>query len=222
MSGEDAFGEPREDLWKTTDGGTIKAHRHIRIDWNASIKKTIAIGPSAPEALPPIYDRPAAEDEAATAASCVLKTKASPINATVHIAHESHSQSSSSAGQPVLVSAKTGGVGLISLGIPDYSGSRPLHIVAKSSSGNISILLPSSFSGNLTWSSERGSLKLSHAVQQRFRLDGPRHKHIGTAKIAPSTASGNRADSCTLTSHNGTITVKEYGEESDAKACTIQ
>lgn len=224
----------REALWKPEQQGGVpsKAHRHIHIDWpNASIKKTIAIGASAPEASPPVYDRPRHEDETANASSCVLITKSSPINATVHIMREKRSESTATSdSKPILVSAKTGSLGSISLSIPSYAGARPLDIRAKSYNGNITVYLPSSFGGMLKWNSETGILKVSPAMQQRFKLlDSQPHKHKGTAKIAPSTASGLRGDICTISNHHGSIMIKESGEEEGKrlkgdgnKSCLIQ
>ncbi|SPC67444.1 uncharacterized protein UHOD_03476 [Ustilago sp. UG-2017b] len=224
----------REALWNPEQHGGVpsKAHRHIHIDWpNASIKKTIAIGASAPEASPPVYDRPRHEDETANASSCVLITKSSPINATVHILREKRPESASAPdSKPVLISAKTGSLGSISLSIPSYSGARPLDIRAKSYNGNITVFLPTSFAGMLKWNSETGTLKVSPAMQQRFKLLDPQpHKHRGTAKIASSIASGMRGDVCTISNHHGSITIKEFGEgEGKAssgdggKSCVIQ
>ncbi|CDR98960.1 uncharacterized protein SPSC_06254 [Sporisorium scitamineum] len=228
-------------LWKPQEAGVaaggLKAHRHIYIDWpNASIKKTLAIGASAPDASPPIYDRPRAEDEENNAASCVLVTKSSPISATVHIVKEAKTQATTESGKksaekPILVSAKTGSVGSISLSVPSYHGARPLNIRAKSYNGNITIHLPTSFCGLLNWTSETGTLKVSKTMQQRFKsLDNPPHKHRGTAKIVPSTASGLRGDVCTVTNRHGSITIKEYdegsgsagGEAGGDKSCVIQ
>ncbi|CBQ72636.1 conserved hypothetical protein [Sporisorium reilianum SRZ2] len=236
-------------LWKPQDAagvaGGLKAHRHIYIDWpNATIKKTLAIGASAPDASPPIYDRPRVEDESDNAASCVLVTKSSPIQATVHIVKEPKSSTSMAqssepglstkklAEKPILVSAKTGSVGSISLSVPTYHGARPLNIRAKSLNGNITIYLPTSFSGLLNWTSETGTLKVSKTMQQRFKpLDNPPHKHRGTAKIIPSTASGLRGDVCTVTNRHGSITIKEYDEGAGSaggaaggedKSCVIQ
>ncbi|EST04719.1 hypothetical protein PSEUBRA_006001 [Kalmanozyma brasiliensis GHG001] len=222
-------------LWKPEQAraGGLKAHRHIHIDWPvASIKKTIAIGASAPDASPPVYDRPRAENEANNASSCVLVTKSSPINATIHILSESKSRPASAdsstkklAEKPVLVSAQTASLGSITLAIPAYSGARPLNIRAKSHSGNITVYLPSSFSGLLNWSSETGTLKVSKAMQQRFKaLDSPPHKHRGTAKIVPSTASGLRGDVCTIANSHGSITVKDFDDDvaGEEKSCVVQ
>ncbi|TKY86125.1 hypothetical protein EX895_004950 [Sporisorium graminicola] len=246
MSSYDDADEERERLaalWKPQHAGVaaggLKAHRHIYIDWpKASIKKTLAIGASAPDASPPIYDRPRVQDEEENAASCVLVTKSSPIQATVHIVKEPKAQSattdsSKTKQKPILVSAKTGSVGSISLTIPTYHGARPLNIRAKSYSGNITIYLPTSFSGLLTWTSETGTLKVSKTMQHRFKsLDNPPHKHRGTAKIAPSTASGLRGDVCTISNHHGSITIREYDDGSSAiasgergdidKSCVVQ
>ncbi|SPO27131.1 uncharacterized protein UTRI_10592_B [Ustilago trichophora] len=240
----------RDALWQphhTAGSSGLKAHRHIHIDWpNASIKKTLAIGASAPDASPPVYDRPRSEDEVENAASCVLVTKSSPINATIYIVKEKKPQSTSTAPpttaiatttaaaatgkkpgeKPILISAKTGSMGSISLTVPTYTGSRPLNIRAKTSSGNITLFLPTSFSGLLNWSSETGTLKVSPAMQQRFKLLDPQpHKHRGTAKIVPSTASGLRGDVCTVTNHHGSITIKEVDEDASSgggKSCIIQ
>lgn len=235
----------REALWSPqhAGGGASKTYRHIHIDWpNSSIKKTITIGASAPNASPPVYDRPEAEDEANFAASCVLSTKSSPINATVVILKEKKAPESASTPpvpssttshlnkalteKPILITAHTRSVGSITLTVPEYIGARPLHIWAKSASGNITIFLPTSFSGLLNWSSDTGTLKLSSTVQQRFQsLDSEPHKHKGLARIIPSTASGMRGDVLNLTSNHGTITIKEYGEassKSDSKSCIIQ
>ena len=237
----------REALWQPQDAvsaTTRKAYRHLHIDWpNASIKKTLSIGASAPEAAPPIYDWPKPQDEAENASSCVLVTKSSPINATIHIARENKSQAMSSSTtsngvsadsnngetskKPILVSAKTGSVGAISLSVPEYHGARPLSIRAKSNNGNITIFLPTSFSGLLNWGSETGTLKVSPAMRQRFKLLDPEpHKHRGTAKIAPSTASGQRGDVCHISNRHGSITIKEFGEDASgsagSKSCTIQ
>lgn len=231
MDEDEAYDERqrREALWAPQQASTSKSYRHIHIDWpNASIKKAITIGASAPDASPPVYDRPLSANENDYASSCVLITKSSPIHATVHILKEKKpvdSSPSSSKAKPILVSAKTGAVGSISLTIPDYSGARPLHIKAKSSGGNITIYLPSSFSGLLNWSSETGTLKVSHAMQQRFKLVSEPHKHKGTAKIVPSTASGLRGDMCTVTNRHGSITIKEFDEGeagSDSKSCVVQ
>lgn len=230
----------QEALWKH-GGVPTKAYRHIHIDWpNTSIKKTLAIGASAPDASPPVYDRPRREDEEANASSCVLMTKSSPINATVHILKEKKppasepSAASTSAPpkkqveKPIYIFAKTGSVGSITLTIPEYIGARPLSIRAKTHHGNITIYLPSSFSGLLNWTSETGSLRVSHAMQQRFKLLDPQpRKHRGTAKIAPSTASGLRGDVCTITNHHGSITIKEvdedaYGADGGGKSCVVQ
>ncbi|SNX85561.1 uncharacterized protein MEPE_04270 [Melanopsichium pennsylvanicum] len=239
---EEAYEEQqrRQALWNPAQpGGSagLKAHRHIHIDWpNASIKKTIAIGASAPEAQPPVYDRPRAEDEANNASSCVFVTKSSPINATVHIAKEkkaeirTSSDTTASGGKkpaekPILISAKTGSVGSISLTVPQYIGARPLNIRAKSSNGNITIFLPPSFSGLLNWASETGTLKVSPAMQQRFKLlDMQPHKHRGTAKIVPSAASGLRGDVCTVANSHGSIIIKEVGEDASdgGKQCVVQ
>lgn len=233
-------------LWKPEQArglaGGLKAHRHIHIDWpNASIKKVIAIGASAPDASPPVYDRPRAENEANNAASCVLITKSSPINATIHILNEAKSRPTSAeqpvanqkklAEKPVLISALTGSLGSITLLVPSYAGARPLNIRAKSNNGNITIYLPSSFAGLLNWSSETGTLKVSKAMQQRFKaLDSPPHKHRGTAKIVPSTASGLRGDVCTIANNHGSITIKDFDEDAAGgggggggdKSCLIQ
>ncbi|KAJ9480218.1 putative fungal zinc cluster transcription factor [Pseudozyma hubeiensis] len=234
--------ERLEALWKPQQvalaNPTLKPHRHLHIDWpNATIKKTLAIGASAPDTKPPVYDRPLLSDEENNASSCVLVTKSSPINATVYVLKESappSSETSSStpkkADKPILISAKTGSVGSISLTIPSYIGSRPLNIRAKSVNGNIVIYLPESFSGLLNWTSETGTLKLSPAVQQRFKcLDSPPHKHKGTAKIVPSTASGLRGDVCTITNRHGSIYIREAQEEGRGaadgekdKSCVIQ
>lgn len=231
----------REALWRPPHAGgsaELKAHRHIHIDSpNGSIKKTLAIGASAPDAHPPVYDRPRAEDEAHNAASCVLVTKSSPINATVHIVKEKKSgppspqvaatTTAESAVKPILISAKTGAVATIVLTIPAYTGARPLDIRAKSYNGSITIYLPASFAGMLSWTSETGSLKVSPAMQQRFKLLDPQpRKRKGTAKISPSTASGLRGDVCTITNHHGSITIKEVDEDaagaSGSKSCVIQ
>ncbi|KIS69557.1 uncharacterized protein UMAG_02094 [Mycosarcoma maydis] len=232
-------------LWKPQQmacgGSGLKAHRHIHIDWpNASIKKTLAIGASAPDASPPVYDRPRLQDEECNASSCVLVTKSSPINATVHIVKEpkpasipmenasrpcSASSAKKPAEKPILISAKTGSVGSICLSIPTYTGARPLHIRAKSVNGNITVFLPTSFSGLLNWTSETGSLKVSSAMQQRFKsLDSPPHKHRGTAKIVPSTASGLRGDVCTISNRHGSIVIKEFDEDPDRRqgSCVVQ
>lgn len=244
----------RKALWEPQNAGGssgLKAHRHIHIDWqSASIKKTLAIGASAPDMSPPLYDRPRPEDEANSASSCVLATGSSPIQATIHIIKERKSIQNAEptastpasatttttttsptakkpAEKPILISAKTRSVGSITLSIPEYLGARPLNIRAKSVNGNITIFLPSSFSGLLNWTSETGTLKVSPAMQQRFKLlDSQPHKHRGTAKIAPSTASGLRGDVCTVTNHHGSITIKEFDEDSSGsgggKSCVIQ
>ena len=213
-------------LWNLSGSGSpVKPHRHIHIDWpNASIKKSLAIGASAPDASPPIYDRPLAQDETAFAASCVLITKSSPINATVFIHPEPTPPSHA---KPILISAKTASVASIHLTIPSYTGARPLHIKAKSHNGTITIYLPSSFAGLLKWSSETASLKVSKQMQHRFKaLDNPQHKHRGTAKIAPSTASGLRGDLCEISNHHGSITIKDVDElastSDGAKSCVVQ
>lgn len=231
----------REALWKPpqTASTSVKSYRHLHIDWpNASIKKTLSIGASSQDASPPVYDRPLLDNENANAASCVLITKSSPINATVYIAKEKKSDTTSSptadanakkaAEKPIFISAKTGSVGSISLTIPEYIGARPLNIRAKSYNGNITIYLPSSFSGLLNWNSDTGTLKVSSTMQQRFKLlDSEPKKHRGTAKIVPSTASGLRGDVCTVINHHGSITIREANEESSgaedgSKSCTIQ
>lgn len=220
-------------LWVPSANGVAgslpKPHRHIHIDWpNASIKKTLSIGASAPDASPPIYDRPLAQNESSTASSCVLITKSSPINATVFVSPEPSPSPTEAAQKPVLISAKTGSVGSVNLTIPSYTGARPLTIKAKSYNGNITIYLPSSFGGMLTWNSETGTLKVSKAMQQRFKaLDNPQHKHRGTAKISPSTASGLRGDVCEIANHHGSITVKDVDEAASSsddggKSCVIQ
>ncbi len=134
--------------------------------------------------------------------------------------------------KPILVSALTGSLGSITLLVPSYSGARPLNIRAKSNNGNITIYLPSSFAGLLNWSSETGTLKVSKAMQQRFKpLDSPPHKHRGTAKIVPSTASGLRGDVCTIANNHGSITIKDFDEDAAGggggggggdKSCLIQ
>ncbi|KAN0066252.1 hypothetical protein ACQY0O_000346 [Thecaphora frezii] len=197
-------------------------YRHLYIDWpHQAIKKTFTIGVSAEDPHPPIFDLPPSEVKERNAASCMLVTKASPIHATVHVLKGLRDRGDKNLGKPVSVSAKSV-VGNVTLSVPDYTGSRPLHIRAKTTKGDITVYLPATFAGLLTWKTETGSLKLSPAVQGRYKcLDDRQHKHRGTAKIVPSVASGNRGDACEIINKSGSITIMEAGEEKKHEACFI-
>ena len=200
----------------------LKPYRHLHIDWpNMTIKKTLAIGPSAPDANPPIYDLPLAHMTATAAASCMLVTKNSPITATIYILRDHRSDNDGPHDKPISVSAQTG-TASISLTVPEYSGSRPLHIRVKANHGNLTVALPQSFAGLLSWRTETGSLKLSDSIQARYKLlDDRPHKHRGTARIVPATASGNRGDACEIVNKHGSVTIVEAGEKYHAESCTV-
>ncbi|EPQ32177.1 uncharacterized protein PFL1_00374 [Pseudozyma flocculosa PF-1] len=197
-------------------------YRHLFVSWpHQAIKKTFTIGVSAEDPNPPIFDMPQREVTERSAASCVLVTKHSPINATVHIIKGVRDRGDKNLGKPVTVSAKSV-LGNVVLKVPEYHGSRPLHLRAKTTKGDLTVFLPASFAGLLTWKSESGTLKLSQAIQARYkRLDDRAHKHRGTAKIIPSVASGNRGDACELINKSGTITIMEAGEEKKHEGCSV-
>lgn len=68
---------------------------------------------------------------------------------------------------------------------PQYTPSRPLHLRAKSHNGSLYIFLPPTFSGLVSWTADSGSLKLSHAIRDRYISLGENFKHRGTGMLLP-------------------------------------
>lgn len=66
---------------------------------------------------------------------------------------------------------------------PRYTPSHPLHLRAKSHNGSVHIVLPPTFSGLVSWRTESGQLKLSHAIQERYINLGEAFKHRGTGML---------------------------------------
>ncbi|WFD28915.1 hypothetical protein MNAN1_003931 [Malassezia nana] len=195
--------------------------RHLRIDWpSSSIKGRFAIGPSVPDRQTPLYDMPAPNDVSQNSASAVFLTKTSPINVTVHVLHGQGSHTprdvSPESGalnpvqvlqtmqrQAVFVSGKSSR-NSVCLHVPYYVGRKPLCIRASSHSGNVTVILPQTFNGLISWNTESGVVSLSPQVTERTqRLDSEPSKKRGTVKMAADpdlppwmTAQGRRGDAC--------------------------
>lgn len=222
--------------------------RHLRIDWpSSSIKGRFAIGPSVPDRQPPLYDMPAPNDVSQNSASAVFLTKTSPINVTVHVLHGQGSQTprdmapESGAPNPVqvlqtmqrqavFISGKSSR-NSVCLHVPYYVGRKPLCIRASSHSGNVTVILPHTFNGLISWNTETGVVSLSPQVTERTqRLDSEPSKKRGTVKMVADpdlpqwmTAQGRRGDACEVSSHSGRIYVCLSGERNvlGSKNCII-
>jgi DUF4097 and DUF4098 domain-containing protein YvlB len=100
----------------------------------------------------------------------------------------------------------------------------PLHISAKSHTGNVHIHLPPTFSGLLRWTCESGQFKPSAGILERYTPVGEQKKHRGVGKIRVADwvlDKSERGDSVELTTTSGSINLYEAGEDSNASACTL-
>lgn len=213
--------------------------RHLCIDWpNSSIKGTFAIGASAPDLSPPAFDMPRADVVARNGTTAEFRTRTCTINTTLLVMSGGTEEPAPGGPltlrtHPAYVHCKSSS-GNIMLAVPHYVGREPLHILCETTSGNgafsltVSIGLPPSFNGMLSWSTEKGELEVSPGIRARFhRLDSEPRKRHGTAKIsadpdAPhwATASGRRGDACEVFQNRGRIYVHIIGE-SVPHGCTI-
>lgn len=223
--------------------------RHLYIDWpGASIKGTYTIGASVPDVSPPLYDLPLREVVQDNAASAVFHSRTSPIQVTVNVmhGHGGHSPytpqtpytrdtpqvspallSDSMRKNNVFVSAKSVR-NSVTVHVPQYVGRRPLHIRCQSTTGNVTVVLPHSFNGMLSWRVETGTFHMSPGVTSHAkRLDAGTNKRQGTAKMvvdpdlpAWMTGNGKRGDVCELSTNTGRLTVVMSGEKKGA-GCVV-
>ena len=112
----------------------------------------------------------------------------------------------------VFISAKSSR-NSVSVCVPRYVGRRPLHIKARSSTGNVCVMLPETFNGMVSWFVEAGTFSMSPGIEERFhRLDSAPGRRHGTAKIVPAasetgwtTANGKRGDVCEISTSTGRL-----------------
>ncbi|WFD45176.1 hypothetical protein MPSI1_003854 [Malassezia psittaci] len=231
--------------------------RHLFIDWPASsIKGAFTIGASVPDAVPPLFDMPLAEVTQQNAASAVFKTRSSPINVVVNVVHGQggqHTPFAAHTPQPatppvaktdtlnpstlidsmrknaVFISAKSVS-NSVTVHVPEYFGRRPLHIRCKSTAGHVTVMLPPSFNGMISWRSETGTIQTSKDVTSHVkRLDADQNKRHGTMKFVADpdlpawmTGNGRRGDVCELITKTGRISVYMSGEKKKANTgCVV-
>lgn len=222
--------------------------RHLRIEWpRTSIKGRFAIGSSVPEKQPPLYDSPDDKDVKMHSASAVFQSKSSPVHVVVYVLqgsgtqtpHGSHGPSAppppsakaaheSLSTSPVLVHARSTH-GSVVTHVPQYAGKRPLHVQAHSAMNNVTVILPRSFNGVLSWKTESGSMTLSPEAVTRTSVSAKLGRS-GTIKFAaesdlPSwmTGGGRRGDMCELSTKGGRLYVCMSGERSreNGAGCVI-
>lgn len=107
---------------------------------------------------------------------------------------------------------------------PLYVSPLPLHISAKSHTGNVHIHIPPTFSGLLRWTCESGKFNTSEGIIARYTPVGEQKKHRGVGKIQVADwvlDKSERGDSIELTTTSGDISVYEAGESSNASACIV-
>lgn len=228
------------------------AIRHLNIHHNSqSIKGSFAISPLAEDVYPPLYDMPKEASTKNNTSSATFETKNSAIGVTVWIIGEDPvvrktSEQGKPKGKPVSIEAKST-MGHMKLVIvsqsssssmaeiksacieivfaqPQYFNPLPLHISAKSHTGNVHIHLPPTFSGLLRWTCESGQFKPSAGILERYTPVGEQKKHRGVGKIHVADwvlDKSERGDSVELTTTSGSINLYEAGEDSNASACTI-
>ncbi|CAO1616323.1 unnamed protein product [Sympodiomycopsis kandeliae] len=197
--------------WATVQLGHGLTHsryaRHVRIEQlSHSIKGRYTIGPAAKDHHPPLFDMPVEQVTRQTSSSASFETRSSAISVEVWIMGDddkndpegdlasalTHRNGPAAAlkkdgtvvskNKPVSVAAKSY-MGRIHMAIPQYTPSRPLHLRAKSHNGSLYIFLPPTFSGLVSWRADSGSLKLSHAIRQRYISLGEAHKRRGTGML---------------------------------------
>ncbi|WFD32886.1 hypothetical protein MSPP1_003939 [Malassezia sp. CBS 17886] len=219
--------------------------RHLFIDWpSSSIKGTFAIGAGAPDASPPLYDLPQSDVVARNAASAVFYSRTSPVHVVVQIQHAKATPTPPPEGPPapaaspaasptslrqntVYVSARSVR-NSVHVQVPQYVGRLPLHIRCQSTTGNVTVVLPFTFNGMLSWKVDTGTMSMSPGVEERAqRLDARHVKRHGTAKIgAPPelppwmTANGKRGDLCEISTNTGRLSVCFCGEKA-AQGCVV-
>lgn len=84
--------------------------------------------------------------------------------------------------KPVSVNAKST-LGRVHVAVPRYTSSRPLAVRAKSTNGAVHVQLPPQFSGLVSWRTERGELRLSPKMRERYVSLGESYKHRGVGMI---------------------------------------
>lgn len=124
----------------------------------------------------------------------------------------------------------------VTVHVPQYYGRRPLHIRCKSTAGNgtcaantVTIMLPHSFNGLLSWRVETGTFHMSPAVSSHAkRLDSEQNKRHGTMKLVADpdlpawmTGNGKRGDVCEISTNTGRLTVCMSGEKKDSHGCIV-
>ncbi|KAI3617123.1 hypothetical protein CBS9595_003032 [Malassezia furfur] len=223
--------------------------RHLFIDWpSASVKGLYTIGASMPDVSPPLFDLPLPEIVQDNAASAVFKTRSSPINVTVNILHGQGGgsitpytpqvgQSTPSGGSAptltpntltesmrkntVFVSAKSVS-NSVTVNVPQYVGRRPLHI--------LTVVMPRSFNGMLSWRVETGTFHMSPEVSSHAkRLDAEQNKRHGTMKLVADpdlpawmTGNGKRGDVLEISTKTGRLVVYMAGEKKmAAHGCVV-
>ncbi|WFC96414.1 hypothetical protein MBRA1_003071 [Malassezia brasiliensis] len=217
--------------------------RHLFIDWpSASVKGLYTIGACMPDVSPPLFDMPLPEVVQDNAASAVFKTRSSPINVTVNILHgqggglvpQSTPQvpnklAESMRKNTVFVSGKSVS-NSVTINVPNYVGRRPLHIRCKSTAGNVTVAIPRSFNGMLSWRVETGTFHMSPEVSSHAkRLDAEQNKRHGTMKLVADpdlpawmTGNGKRGDVLEISTKTGRLIVYMAGEKKmTAHGCVV-
>lgn len=217
--------------WTTlvAESSRPKPVNHIYITQNSqSIKGKYTISPYAEDVYPPVYDLPPAENKAKNSSSAGFVNKNSAISVMVWIEGNKdlvggHHQRPTSIeglpvgrpiqehGKPVTVYTKSH-MGRIKIVVPQYTVPRPLHIQAKSSSGDgesrslssfsfpsafpypslppsilshpaVIVHIPPTFRGMLSFTTDSGSFKPSASLNRRLTPLGEQKKHRGVFKV---------------------------------------
>lgn len=216
--------------WTTlvAESSRPKPVNHIYITQNSqSIKGKYTISPYAEDVYPPVYDLPPAENKAKNSSSAGFVNKNSAISVMVWIEGNKdliggHQRPTSidglpigrpiqEHGKPVTVYTKSH-MGRIKIVVPQYTVPRPLHIQAKSSSGDgesrqlssssfpfdlplffsstlypappsVIVHIPPTFRGMLSFTTDSGSFKPSASLNRRLMPLGEQKKHRGVFKV---------------------------------------
>ncbi|PWN91668.1 hypothetical protein FA10DRAFT_265513 [Acaromyces ingoldii] len=229
--------------WTTlvAESSRPKPVNHIYITQNSqSIKGKYTISPYAEDVYPPVYDLPPAENKAKNSSSAGFVNKNSAISVMVWIEGNKdlvggHQRPTSieglpvgrpiqEHGKPVTVYTKSH-MGRIKIVVPQYTVPRPLHIQAKSSSGDVIVHIPPTFRGMLSFTTDSGSFKPSASLNRRLTPLGEQKKHRGVFKVRMADWIQDdhieRGDSAELITHSGTVYAYEAGEESEDSSCVI-